>query len=154
MAPFITERCFINPVWYRSPANLALDTINQYSFHLESHSKSTVFPNQHKTHTHSSNLIKTNLLNSIILTGGNFLFHDISKKTKEELKSRSNEKIKTYVSPIYDEGLNDNSTSWIGGSIIADMPSFNYFWVSRKEWNEQKNIPIPDPLKSHPATQA
>ena len=35
----------------------------------------------------------------------------------------------------------------MGGSIIGELSSFNNFWVSKKEWNEEKNLQAHDPMK-------
>lgn len=90
------------------------------------------------------------MLSNIILTGGNFLFADLVPNTRDKLLSLTGEQSKTIISPIYNRNNNDNSTSWVGGSIVADLPTFNSFWIHKKDWNEGKTTSVMelDPKKN------
>lgn len=72
------------------------------------------------------------LLSNIILAGGSTMFGGLGNRLYSEVKrlSKGDAKIKIY-SP-----KRRLTSTWIGGSILAQLSTFKKMWVSRKEFEE------------------
>lgn len=84
------------------------------------------------------NEIKKELYGSIVLTGGNSLFHGLAKRFESELQAKvpANTKVKT---PLVASTLpvERKCSAWIGGSILASTGTFQAMWISKDEFEEQ-----------------
>jgi actin len=76
--------------------------------------------------------IRPEMFSNIVLAGGNTLFDGMRKRLREEIIDVAPTKTKVEVS--------DNPerlySSWIGGSIIGNMDTFQYLCITRKEYDE------------------
>lgn len=79
--------------------------------------------------------IKRQLFNNIILTGGNSLLSGFSSRLQSILTDISppNSKIKMIAYPASTER---KFSSWIGGSILASLGSFQSLWIGKSEYND------------------
>lgn len=68
-----------------------------------------------------------------MLTGGNMLFgntmQQILSKTSE--LAPPNAKVKSVAMIVPEERI---YASWIGGSIVTSLSSFQSYWVGKEEW--------------------
>ena len=77
--------------------------------------------------------IRSEMYNNIVLAGGNTMFENF--KGRMELELRQLFPIKTNLLVI---DKNERMySSWIGGSIIGNMDTFQHLSISRKEFEEQ-----------------
>ncbi|EAR89738.2 actin (macronuclear) [Tetrahymena thermophila SB210] len=79
--------------------------------------------------------IKRQLFNNIILTGGNSLLSGFSSRLQTKLNEISppNSKIKMIAYPATTER---KFSSWIGGSILASLGSFQSLWIGKQEYQD------------------
>jgi len=75
--------------------------------------------------------IRRDLWENIVLTGGNTMFRNIGRRLKREMKKTSHAFYVNVVTP----GCRKYS-SWIGGSILASLSTFEEMWISADEYNE------------------
>lgn len=75
----------------------------------------------------------SDLMNNIILTGGNLFFNDLAYQISQGVKSNGGKTIEGVLNLNRDENGNqsiqNNSLSWIGGSILCSIEGFNHFWI-------------------------
>lgn len=80
--------------------------------------------------------IRPGLFSSVIVTGGNTLLHGFVERLNRELVSKAPPSARLKI-------ISNNSTSdrrfssWIGGSILASLGSFQQMWISKQEYEEQ-----------------
>lgn len=79
--------------------------------------------------------IKPSLYNNVIVVGGNTLINGFIERLTRDLSAKSppSMKLKVISSPIASER---KFSSWIGGSILGSMGSFQHMWISRQEYEE------------------
>lgn len=78
--------------------------------------------------------IKKELYNNIIVTGGNSLLGGFITKLQGKLSDvMSPQKAKLISFPF---PIERKFSTWIGGSILASLASFQSFWVGKQEWSE------------------
>jgi actin-like protein 6A len=72
-----------------------------------------------------------------ILTGGNTMFPEVTKRFEKELQAKAPSNIKVKP-PISATALTTEKkySTWIGGSILASLGSFQQMWISRAEYDE------------------
>jgi actin len=103
--------------------------------------KPSLFDNKHKLGIHemiynsiekADNDIKNILYSNIILSGGSTMFKGIKERVTKEVSNlvTNSVKIKVIAQPerLY--------SSWIGGSILASLSTFQQMCVSKKEFDE------------------
>lgn len=80
--------------------------------------------------------LRSDLYQSIVLSGGSTLTHGFGDRLLSELKTIApkNTKIKIYAPP------ERKYSTWIGGSILAGLSTFKKMWVSVDEWHENPDI--------------
>lgn len=80
--------------------------------------------------------LRSDLFESIVLSGGSTLFRGFGDRLLAELKmiAPKNTKIKIYAPP------ERKYSTWIGGSILAGLSTFKKMWVSVDEWHENPDI--------------
>ena len=74
--------------------------------------------------------IKEALYSNILLSGGSTLFPDMGERLKREMKDDAKKNI-VYIAPE-----ERKYTTWIGGSIIASLSTFQVMWVTKAEYLE------------------
>lgn len=79
--------------------------------------------------------IRKELTNNILLTGGSSLFPNLDARLSYELSqilpSFTKPKV---IAPRF--SVERSCASWIGGSILTSLGSFQQLWLSRKEYEE------------------
>lgn len=80
--------------------------------------------------------LRSDLYESIVLSGGSTLSRGFGNRLLNELKSLApkSTKIKIYAPP------ERKYSTWIGGSILAGLSTFKKMWVSVDEWHENPDI--------------
>ena len=76
--------------------------------------------------------IRKHLYVNIVLSGGNTMFPGVTERMVQEISSLAPPtiRIKT-VAP-----LERKYSTWIGGSILASLSTFQQSWISKKEYDE------------------
>jgi actin, other eukaryote len=70
------------------------------------------------------------------LVGGNTNFNGFAKRFEKDLTSKVTNNIKL-KSPIVPPAFPaSKQMTWIGGSILASLGSFQQMWISKEEYNE------------------
>jgi centractin len=78
--------------------------------------------------------LRMTLYNEIVLSGGNTMLEGFPDRFVKELKRGLPNEVKTRVlAPSKRDTM-----CWEGGSILASLPSFRNMWITRAEYNEQK----------------
>lgn len=74
------------------------------------------------------------LFNNVIVTGGNTLFPGFTERLSNELPMMApGNKVKVHA---FGSQMERKSSSWLGGSILASLGTFNQLWISKKEYEE------------------
>ncbi|GIX63458.1 actin, putative [Babesia caballi] len=73
------------------------------------------------------------LFSNIVLTGGSSLFSGLTERCEKDLRAAVNDN-----APVKLAGTikNRELTVWIGGSIVASLPSFQQMWVTKADYDE------------------
>ncbi len=74
--------------------------------------------------------IKEGLYMNVLLAGGSTLFQNMGERLKREMKEEAKKNI-GYIAP-----LERKYTTWIGGSIIASLSTFQAMWMTKAEYQE------------------
>jgi len=76
--------------------------------------------------------VRKDLYRNVVLTGGSTLFRGLGDRLTKELKvlAPSTIQIKVVAPPERKYSV------WIGGSILASLPSFRHMWISWEEYEE------------------
>ncbi|ELU05751.1 hypothetical protein CAPTEDRAFT_156089 [Capitella teleta] len=79
--------------------------------------------------------IRPGLYNSVIVVGGNSLLNGFTDRLSRDLstKTPASMKLKVISSSVSSER---RFSSWIGGSILASLGSFQQMWISKQEYEE------------------
>ena len=79
--------------------------------------------------------IRPSLYSSVIVTGGNTLLNGFIDRLNRDLTSKSppSMRLKLIYSSVSAER---RFSSWIGGSILASLGSFQQMWISKQEYDE------------------
>ena len=81
----------------------------------------------------SSTDIRKDIFANIVLAGGNTLFENFQARMKSEIQELA--PVKTELAVI---GTKERQySSWIGGSVIGNMDTFQYLCITRKDYEEQ-----------------
>jgi actin-related protein len=79
--------------------------------------------------------LRNTLYNEIVLSGGNTMFEGLPERFIKELKRvLPNDTKSRVLAPAKRDTM-----CWEGGSILASLPSFKNMWITRAEYNEQKD---------------
>ena len=79
--------------------------------------------------------VRRELFNSILLTGGSSLFGSLQKRLEEDLQQLVPSMMKFKVTAQANTVERRYST-WIGGSILASLGTFQQMWLSKSEYKE------------------
>mmetsp|Transcript_56693 Transcript_56693/g.64972 ORF Transcript_56693/g.64972 Transcript_56693/m.64972 type:complete len:422 (+) Transcript_56693:32-1297(+) len=79
--------------------------------------------------------VRKELLSNIILTGGNSLLNGLYENLQKKIFdiAPQNAKVKITASPLSAER---KFSTWIGGSILSSLGSFQNMWISKAEYDE------------------
>jgi len=79
--------------------------------------------------------IRPSLYNSVIVVGGNSLLNGFTERLNRDLSTKTppSMKLKLISSSVSSER---RFSSWIGGSILASLGSFQQMWISKQEYEE------------------
>ena len=80
----------------------------------------------------TSSDIRKDMYSNIILAGGNTLFENFQKRMKNEILDLA--PVKTPIDIV--ETKERQYSSWIGGSVIGNMDTFQFLCISRKEYED------------------
>lgn len=72
------------------------------------------------------------LFNNIVLSGGTTMFPGIAKRLTKELNEVVNQATKVKVIAPAER----KTSVWLGGAIMASLPSFQQIWISKGEYDE------------------
>lgn len=77
--------------------------------------------------------IRNGLYSNILLSGGSTMFTGFGERLLKELRqiSPSHTKIKIFAP------RNRLESTWIGGSILANLAAFKKMWITRESWEEK-----------------
>ena len=82
--------------------------------------------------------IRRDLFQNIIINGGNTMFKGFTERVQKQLPDISPQNVKVKVL-----GSNDRRfQTWVGGSILSSLGSFQQMWMSRQEYEEHGAIMI------------
>jgi len=84
--------------------------------------------------TSSSMDYKTVLYQNIVLSGGSTMFNGFSNRLSQELERMEKARIRM---DVFTPDFNRQYSSWIGGSILSSLSSFETMWITREEYNEE-----------------
>ena len=76
--------------------------------------------------------IRDELLSNIVFSGGNTLFPGIADRMQLEMTALASPRMKIKV----DAPPKRNYSTWIGGSLLASLSSFQQMWISKQEYDE------------------
>eukprot|EP01094_Clydonella_sp_ATCC50884_P016621 TRINITY_DN2763_c0_g1_i1.p1 TRINITY_DN2763_c0_g1~~TRINITY_DN2763_c0_g1_i1.p1 ORF type:complete len:398 (+),score=74.88 TRINITY_DN2763_c0_g1_i1:197-1390(+) len=82
--------------------------------------------------------LRRNLYSNIVLAGGSTLFPGFGKRLLNEVISMAPKDIKIKISAPQER----QTSTWIGGSILASLTTFQNMWVSRAEYKEHGSVVI------------
>ena len=75
------------------------------------------------------------LYNSVIVTGGNTLLQGFNDRLSRDLSNKTPATMRFKL--ITANGTQERKFgSWIGGSILASLGSFQQMWISKQEYEE------------------
>ena len=76
--------------------------------------------------------IRKDLYANIVLSGGTTMYPGIGDRMREEWKNLAPSTMKIlFVAPP-----ERKISTWIGGSILASMSTFQQMWISKEEYDE------------------
>lgn len=78
--------------------------------------------------------LRMTLYNEIVLSGGNTMIEGFPERFIKEMKRILPNEVK---SRCLAPGKRD-TMCWEGGSILASLPSFKNMWITRAEYQEQR----------------
>lgn len=79
--------------------------------------------------------VRRELYNGILLTGGTSLFASLQKRLEDEVTHLAPSMMKVRViSPS--NAIEKRYSTWIGGSILASLGTFQQMWMSKSEYKE------------------
>lgn len=75
---------------------------------------------------------QSNMFNNIVLAGGNSLFRQLSDRLEIMLAKLTLSTTTIGISATPERKY----SSWIGGSILASLPTFDQIWIRKQEYEE------------------
>jgi actin-related protein len=76
--------------------------------------------------------IRPDLYRNVILAGGNTMFAGLKERVHKELRSIAPASLRVMVAAPPERKY----SVWIGGSILASLPTFRHIWISRQDYDE------------------
>lgn len=85
--------------------------------------------------------IRKELYGNVIVTGGNTLFAGFTERLLKRLNDLTTQNLKVkLIAPT--SSSERRFSTWIGGSILGSLGSFQQMWMSRQEYDEHGAILI------------
>jgi len=108
----------------------------QSNFQMGGHTQHTVRFQDMVTATISNSDVDIHkeLYSNIIVTGGNSLFKGFAERLQKEIANRGTQHPIKIRSP--QNSQEKKFLTWIGGSILGSIPSFQQMWMSKEEYEE------------------
>jgi len=79
--------------------------------------------------------IRPSLYGSVIVTGGNTLISGYTERLNRDLSAKTPPSMRLKI--VSSGGTNERRyASWIGGSILASLGTFQQMWISKQEYEE------------------
>ncbi len=79
--------------------------------------------------------IRAAMYSNVIVTGGNTLLNGFIDRLQRELQNKTPQNMRLKI--IAPSGTTERRfSSWIGGSILASLGTFQQMWISRQEYEE------------------
>ena len=78
--------------------------------------------------------LRMTLYNEIVLSGGNTMFEGFPERFVKELKRSIPSEVKSRVMAP----TRRDTMCWEGGSILAGLTSFKNMWITKAEYQEQR----------------
>ena len=78
--------------------------------------------------------IRKDMYNCIVLSGGNTMFNGLPERLTKEIKAIAPYEIEEEVKVI--ASLERKFATWIGGSILSTISTFESCWITKKEYEE------------------
>ena len=103
-----------------------------YVVHLVGVSDSGIHYQIHNSITNCDQDIRQDLYNNTVLSGGTTMFDNIAERLKKEMSSIVEADVTVKI--VAPRGR--KYSVWVGGSVLADLSSFQKMWISRKEYEE------------------
>lgn len=75
--------------------------------------------------------IHRDLYANVVLSGGNTVFPGIAERLTKEISEKAQDMTVNVIAPSYSK-----YSSWLGGSILAALPTFQPMWISKAEYDE------------------
>ena len=79
--------------------------------------------------------VRRELFNSVLLTGGTSLFASLQKRLEDEIINLAPSMMKVRVTSPSNT-VEKRYSTWIGGSILASLGTFQQMWMSKAEYKE------------------
>ena len=76
--------------------------------------------------------IRKDLYSNIVLTGGNTMFPGMADRIQKEITAMAPPTMNVMVIAPPER----RHSVWIGGSIMASLPTFQHMWISKQEYDE------------------
>ena len=82
--------------------------------------------------------IQKNLYKNIVLIGGSTMFKDLGVRLKKEVSALA----PSTMDIVMYEPLERKNSTWIGASILSTIDAFQHIWITKKDYDEGRNIQI------------
>ncbi|KAF4525279.1 hypothetical protein B566_EDAN009362 [Ephemera danica] len=77
------------------------------------------------------------LFENIVLAGGSARFPGLAPRLKKEVGKLLDKNVHLHVrDPLYNE-INLEPSAWLGGAILATLPTFQSMWITKQEYDEE-----------------
>lgn len=80
--------------------------------------------------------IRPSLYSSVIVTGGNTLLQGFTDRLNRDLSTKTPPSMRLKIISGTTGSAERRFSSWIGGSILASLGSFQQMWISKQEFEE------------------
>jgi len=74
--------------------------------------------------------IRKQLYGNIVIAGGSTMFPGMAERLRKEIKSMVSYQVNIFAPPERKYSV------WIGGSILASLPTFRHMWILKEEYDE------------------
>ena len=81
--------------------------------------------------------VRKDLYNCIVLSGGSSMFYELPERLTREIKYRASKSFKEEVKVI--ASPERKYSTWIGGSILSTISTFESMWITKDEYEESGN---------------
>lgn len=87
--------------------------------------------------------IRKDLYSNILVTGGNSMMEGFVNRLQKEIPDIAPQNLKVKVTSSHSGALTEVcASSWVGGSILGSLGSFQQMWFSKQEYDENGAIMV------------